>query len=60
MTFLPQSLPASAPATLPKSDSKGWELEKEEPTTVEDQVQDQLRNLKMHKSMGHDEMHPQV
>ncbi|KGL96045.1 hypothetical protein N301_02996, partial [Charadrius vociferus] len=33
----------------------------EEPPTVgEDQVQDHLRNLKVHKSMGPDEIHPQV
>ncbi|KFV40600.1 RNA-directed DNA polymerase from mobile element jockey, partial [Gavia stellata] len=30
------------------------------PTPGEGQVQDHLRNLKGHKSMGSDEMHPQV
>ncbi|KFQ70166.1 hypothetical protein N335_13673, partial [Phaethon lepturus] len=30
------------------------------PTEREDQVQDHLRNLNMHKSMGPDEMHPRV
>ncbi|KFQ67267.1 hypothetical protein N335_12638, partial [Phaethon lepturus] len=30
------------------------------PTVREDQVQDHLRNLNMHKSMGPDEMHPRV
>ncbi|KAK4820733.1 LOW QUALITY PROTEIN: hypothetical protein QYF61_004414 [Mycteria americana] len=34
--------------------------ENEEPHTVGDQVQDYLRNLKVHKSMGPDEMHPLV
>ncbi|KFQ77396.1 RNA-directed DNA polymerase from mobile element jockey, partial [Phaethon lepturus] len=39
----------------------GRDWENEEPSTVgEDQVQDLLRNLKVHKSMGPDEMHPQV
>ena len=31
---------------------KGGEWENEEPSTVEDQVRDHLRNLKVHKSMG--------
>ncbi|KFV99544.1 hypothetical protein N327_12032, partial [Fulmarus glacialis] len=36
----------------------GRDWENEEPPTVgEDQVQDHLRNLKVHKSMGPDEMH---
>ncbi|KFZ52582.1 RNA-directed DNA polymerase from mobile element jockey, partial [Antrostomus carolinensis] len=30
------------------------------PTVGEDQVQDHLKNLKVHKSMGPDEMHPRV
>ncbi|KFV58840.1 hypothetical protein N341_04845, partial [Tyto alba] len=39
----------------------GWDWEKKEPHTVgEDQVGDHLSNLKVHKSMGPDEMHPQV
>ncbi|GAB0207445.1 mitochondrial enolase superfamily member 1 [Grus japonensis] len=32
----------------------------EPPTVGEDQVQEYLRNLKVHKSMGPDEMHPRV
>ncbi|KFV93763.1 hypothetical protein N327_01724, partial [Fulmarus glacialis] len=41
--------------------SKGRDWENEEPPTIgEDQVQDHLRNLKGHKSMGPDEIHPQV
>ncbi|KFP69008.1 RNA-directed DNA polymerase from mobile element jockey, partial [Cariama cristata] len=32
----------------------------EPPTAGEHQVRDHLRNLKVHKSMGPDEMHPQV
>ncbi|KFQ92171.1 hypothetical protein Y956_00119, partial [Nipponia nippon] len=36
----------------------GRDWENEEPPTVgEDQVRDRLRNLKVHKSMGPDEMH---
>jgi len=43
------------------AEGKGGDWENEEPPTVgEDQVQDCLRNLKVHKSMGPDEMHPQV
>ncbi|PKU37512.1 rna-directed dna polymerase from mobile element hypothetical protein [Limosa lapponica baueri] len=38
---------------------KDWENE-ELPTVGEDQVQDNLRNLKVHKSMGPDDVHPQV
>ncbi|KFW64729.1 hypothetical protein AS28_09875, partial [Pygoscelis adeliae] len=36
-----------------------WENE-EPPTVGEDQVQDHLRNLKVHQSMGPDEIHPRV
>ncbi|GAB0203576.1 mitochondrial enolase superfamily member 1 [Grus japonensis] len=40
-------------------EGKGRDWENEElPTVGEDQVQDHLRNLKVHKSMGPDEMHP--
>jgi len=62
MTFLPQSSPARAPATLLKSQKgKGRDWENEEPPTVgEDWVQVHLRNLKVHKSMGPGEMHPRV
>jgi len=36
-------------------------LEKEDlPALSEDQVRDHLKNLKVHKSMGHDEILPQV
>ncbi|KFV11054.1 hypothetical protein N340_01110, partial [Tauraco erythrolophus] len=30
------------------------------PTVGEDQVQDNLKNLKVHESMGPDEMHPRI
>ncbi|PKU48079.1 rna-directed dna polymerase from mobile element jockey-like [Limosa lapponica baueri] len=40
---------------------KNRAYENEEPPTVgEDQVRDHLRNLKVHKSMGPEEIHPQV
>ncbi|GAB0179811.1 mitochondrial enolase superfamily member 1 [Grus japonensis] len=43
------------------TEAKGRDWENEEPPTVgEDQVQEYLRNLKVHKSMGPDEMHPLV
>ncbi|KGL94563.1 RNA-directed DNA polymerase from mobile element jockey, partial [Charadrius vociferus] len=43
------------------SEDKGRDWENEEPPNVgEDQVQDHPRNLKVHKSMGPDEIHPQV
>lgn len=41
------------------TESKGRNQENEEPHTGgEDQVQDYVRNMKMHKSMALDEMHP--
>ncbi|GAB0183225.1 mitochondrial enolase superfamily member 1 [Grus japonensis] len=41
--------------------AKGMDWENAEPPTVgEDQVREYLRNLKVHKSMGPDEVHPQV
>ncbi|GAB0184575.1 mitochondrial enolase superfamily member 1 [Grus japonensis] len=44
--------------TTQVTESKGRDWGNEEPPTVrEDQVQDHLRNLKVHKSMGPDEMH---
>ena len=47
--------------TTQVAEGKGRDWENEElPTVGEDQVQDHLRNLKVHKSMGPDEMHPQV
>jgi len=43
------------------AEGKGGDWEDEAPPTVgEDQARDCLRNLKVHKSMGPDEMHPQV
>jgi len=43
------------------AESKGGDWENEEPPTVgEDQVPDCLRNLRLHKSMGPDEMHLRV
>ncbi|KGL97677.1 RNA-directed DNA polymerase from mobile element jockey, partial [Charadrius vociferus] len=39
----------------------GRDEENEEPPTIGDyQVRDHLRNLKVHKSMGPDEIHPQA
>ncbi|KFQ03671.1 hypothetical protein N330_01312, partial [Leptosomus discolor] len=38
---------------------RDWQNE-EQPTVREDQVQDHLRNLKVHKSMGPDEVHLRV
>ncbi|GAB0188831.1 mitochondrial enolase superfamily member 1 [Grus japonensis] len=38
-------------------EGKGRDWENEEPPTVEDQVRDHLRNMKVHKSMGPDKMH---
>jgi len=41
--------------------SKGRDWKSEEPFTVEeDEVQDHLRNQKVHKAMGPDELHPWV
>jgi len=45
--------------TTQVAEGKGRDWENEEPHTVgEDQVRDCLRNLKVHRSMGPDEMHP--
>ncbi|GAB0184863.1 mitochondrial enolase superfamily member 1 [Grus japonensis] len=41
------------------AEGRDWE-NAELPTVGEDQVREYLRNLKVHKSMGPDEMHPQV
>ena len=47
--------------TAQDTEGKGRDWENEEPPTVgEDQVQDHLRKLKVHKSMGPDEMHSWV
>ncbi|GAB0177099.1 mitochondrial enolase superfamily member 1 [Grus japonensis] len=44
--------------TTQVAEGKGRDWENEEPPTIgEDQVRDHLRNLKVHKSMGPDEMH---
>ncbi|GAB0187526.1 mitochondrial enolase superfamily member 1 [Grus japonensis] len=47
--------------TAQVTEGKGRDWENAEPPTVgEDQVREYLRNLKVHKSMGPDELHPQV
>jgi len=47
--------------TTQVAEGKGGDWENAEPPTVrEDQVRDCLRNLKVHKSMGPDEMQSQV
>ncbi|GAB0206404.1 hypothetical protein GRJ2_003106000 [Grus japonensis] len=46
--------------TAQVTEGKGRDWENKEPPTEGDQVQDHLRNLKVYKSMGPDEMHPQV
>ncbi|PKU28309.1 rna-directed dna polymerase from mobile element hypothetical protein [Limosa lapponica baueri] len=47
--------------TAQVTEGKNRGSENEEPPTVqEDQVRDLLRNLKVHKSMGPDEIHPRV
>jgi len=43
--------------TAQVANGKGRDWENEEAPTVVDQVRDHLRNLKVHKSMGPDEMH---
>ncbi|GAB0182993.1 mitochondrial enolase superfamily member 1 [Grus japonensis] len=45
--------------TAQVAEGRDWE-NAEPPTVGEDQVREYLRNLKVHKSMGPDEMHPQV
>ncbi|GAB0207479.1 mitochondrial enolase superfamily member 1 [Grus japonensis] len=45
--------------TAQVTEGRDWE-NAEPPTVEEDQVREYLRNLKVHKSMGPDEMHPQV
>ena len=44
----------SSSHTAQDTEGKGGDWENEELPTVEDQVQDHLRNLKVHKSMGPD------
>ncbi|GAB0204946.1 mitochondrial enolase superfamily member 1 [Grus japonensis] len=47
--------------TAQVTEGKGRDWENAEPPTVgEDQVREYLRNLKVHKSMGPDELHPRV
>ncbi|GAB0208807.1 mitochondrial enolase superfamily member 1 [Grus japonensis] len=45
--------------TAQVTEGRDWEIA-EPPTVGEDQVREYLRNLKVHKSMGPDEMHPRV
>ncbi|GAB0185384.1 mitochondrial enolase superfamily member 1 [Grus japonensis] len=45
--------------TAQVAEGKDWE-NAEPPTVGEDQVQEYLRNLKVHRSMGPDELHPRV
>ncbi|GAB0178437.1 mitochondrial enolase superfamily member 1 [Grus japonensis] len=45
--------------TVQVAEGRDWE-NAEPPTVGEDQVREYLRNPKVHKSMGPDEMHPQV
>ena len=45
--------------TAQVAESTGKNLEKEDlPCVSEDRVQDHKKNLKVHKSMGSDEIHP--
>ncbi|GAB0205498.1 mitochondrial enolase superfamily member 1 [Grus japonensis] len=54
-------LPEEAACTTRRvTEGKGRDWENAELSTIEDQVQDHLRNLKVHKSMGPDELHPWV
>ncbi|PKU41707.1 rna-directed dna polymerase from mobile element jockey-like [Limosa lapponica baueri] len=46
--------------TAQVAEGKGWDWENEIHPAVEDQVRDRLRNLKVHTSMGPDEIHPRV
>ncbi|GAB0205422.1 mitochondrial enolase superfamily member 1 [Grus japonensis] len=47
--------------TAQVTEGKGRDWENEEPPTVgEDQVREYPRNLKVHRSLGPDEMHPWV
>ncbi|GAB0204273.1 mitochondrial enolase superfamily member 1 [Grus japonensis] len=50
---------SSHTAQIAEGKGRGWE-NAELPTVGEDQVRDHRRNLKVHKPMGPDEMHPQV
>ncbi|GAB0180267.1 mitochondrial enolase superfamily member 1 [Grus japonensis] len=45
--------------TAQVAEGRDWE-NAEQPTVGEDQVREYLRNLKVHKSIGPDELHPQV
>jgi len=47
---------SSHTAQVTEGKDKGWESEKP-PAVAEDRVRDHLRNLKVHKSMGPDEVH---
>ncbi|PKU39914.1 rna-directed dna polymerase from mobile element hypothetical protein [Limosa lapponica baueri] len=49
------------PHTAQVTEGKGRDRENEEPPTVgKDQIRDHLRNLKVHKAVGPDGIHPQV
>ncbi|XP_069662688.1 RAD51-associated protein 2 [Haliaeetus albicilla] len=59
--FVPVFTSKCSSHTAQVAEGKGKDWEKEEPSTVgKDQVRDRLRNVKMHKSMGPNEMHPQA
>ncbi|PKU42641.1 rna-directed dna polymerase from mobile element jockey-like [Limosa lapponica baueri] len=50
---------SSHTAQVKEGKDRDWENE-EPPTEGEDQIQEHLRKLKVHKSMGPDEIHPRV
>lgn len=58
MTFLPvfTSKCSGHTTKVTEGEDRGWENE-EAPTVGEDQVQDDLRNLKVPQSMRHHDMH---
>ena len=58
MTFCLSLQSKSSSHTVQVAEGKGGDWKNEEaPTVGEEQVRDCLRNLKVHKSMGPDEMH---
>ena len=54
------TLPQSSPARLPKLQKAKGRTWRRPPTISENQFQDHLKNLKVHKSVGPGEIHPQV
>ena len=61
MTSLPVFTVKGSSHTAQDAESKGENWEKEDlPTVSEDHVQDHLKNAKMDKSMGSDEIHPRI